>query len=81
MSRKELQHLVINPVDLNGQKESKTPDFITAEDIPVKSFLSKQDTPIIRASCARGAYGIWYAMHTLVKLIRKGMSRSTRVLW
>ncbi|MBT8180083.1 MAG: methylmalonyl-CoA mutase [Eudoraea sp.] len=43
MSRKELQHLVINPVDLNGQKESKTPDFITAEDIPVKSFLSKND--------------------------------------
>ena len=43
MSRKKLQHLVINPVNTNGQKESKIKDFITAEDIPVKSFLSKSD--------------------------------------
>ena len=37
----------------------------------LKSFLSTQDLPIIRASCAREAYGIWYAMKTLVRLLRK----------
>lgn len=68
MSRKELQHLVINPVDLNGQKESKTPDFITAEDIPVKSFLSKNDIEHIEhlnfaagiAPNLRGPYSTMY---------------------
>ena len=37
----------------------------------LKSFLSKNDLPIIRASCAREAYGIWYAVKTLVKLLKK----------
>ena len=43
MSRKELQHLKLKPVDSTRQKESNKPDFITSEDIPVKSFLSKKD--------------------------------------
>ena len=43
MSRKELQHINLTPFDSTRQKESKKPDFITAEDIPVKSFLSKND--------------------------------------
>jgi len=43
MSRKELQHLNLTPFDSTRQKESNKPDFITAEDIPVKSFLSKKD--------------------------------------
>ncbi|WP_019668560.1 methylmalonyl-CoA mutase [Eudoraea adriatica] len=43
MSRKKLQHLVINPVNTNGPKESEIKEFSTAEDIPVKSFLSKSN--------------------------------------
>ncbi|UCD60479.1 MAG: methylmalonyl-CoA mutase [Flavobacteriaceae bacterium] len=68
MSRKKLQHLVINPVNTNGQKKSKIKDFITAEDIPVKSFLSKSDIAHIEhlnfaagiAPNLRGPYSTMY---------------------
>ncbi len=43
MSRKQLQHLNLKPVDSIGENESEKPDFITAEDIPVKSIFSKND--------------------------------------
>src|SRR5210317_25434 len=43
MSRKQLQHLSLKPLDSNGENESEKPDFITAEDIPVKSIFSKND--------------------------------------
>ena len=43
MSRKQLQHLNLKPLDSNGENESEKPDFITAEDIPVKSIFSKND--------------------------------------
>ena len=43
MSRKQLQHLSLKPLDSNGENESEKPDFITAEDIPVKSVFSKND--------------------------------------
>ncbi|MGB5270605.1 MAG: methylmalonyl-CoA mutase [Eudoraea sp.] len=43
MSRKQLQHLNLKPVDSIGENESEKPDFVTAEDIPVKSIFSKND--------------------------------------
>lgn len=68
MSRKKLQHLVINPVNTSGPKESEIKEFSTAEDIPVKSFMSKSDIDHIEhlsfaagiAPNLRGPYSTMY---------------------
>ena len=68
MSRKSLHHLELKPFDTKRQKDSNKPDFITAEDIPVKSFLSKKDIehlehPNFAAGIApnlRGPYSTMY---------------------